>query len=146
MTMLIKNDPVLIPACAAVYAAAYREEPWNESIDPDALQTYLQSYCSRPGLHMYAFLQDNVPIGVALVSIIPSIDSDFARIEDFCIAPGHQRKGLGSRFMALICADLRAAGCDSVLLATQRNFPSHHFYIRNGFSPLDSSIQLYREI
>ena len=144
--MLMKNDPALIPACAAMYAAAYGEEPWNESLAPDALQAYLRCYCDRPGLHLYAFLQENLPVGVALISIIPSVGSDFARIEDFCIAPAHQRKGLGSRFMNLLCEDLRASGCDSVLLATQRDFPSHHFYIRNGFVPLDSSIQLYREI
>ena len=39
-----------------------------------------------------------------------------------------------------------ARGCDSVLLATQRGFPSHHFYMHCGFAPLNSSVQLYREI
>jgi len=146
MIMLIKDAPSLLDACAALYASAYGEAPWNESFDPDALKAYLRSYIERPGLHMYALLHASAPIGVALCSIIPCIGGDFARIEDFCIAPAHQHKGLGSRFMALLCDDLRACGCDSVLLATQRDLPAHRFYLKNGFAPLDSSIQLYREI
>lgn len=144
--MLIKDDLSLLDAYADLYAAAYGEAPWNESFDPDALKTYLRQYVDRPGLHMYAFLHNHAPVGLALCCIVPYIGSDFARIEDFCIAPAHHRKGLGSRFMALLCDDLRASGCDSVLLATQRNFPAHRFYIKNGFRPLDSSVYLFREL
>lgn len=144
--MLMKNDPDLLDAACGIYSAAYGETPWNEAFDPAALKDYLRAYIERDGLIMYVFFDENTPCGTALCSIIPAIGSDFARIEDFCIAPTHQRKGVGSRFMAMLCADLRAAGCDSVLLATQRDYASHRFYLKNGFSPLDSSVQLFREI
>ena len=146
MTMLLKDYLALLPACAGVYAAAYAEEPWGETFDPDALQAYLRRFAEADDLSLYIYLHENEPIGIALVSIVPCIGSDFARIEDFCIAPAFQRKGMGSRFMSLLCGDLRARGCDSVLLATQQNFPSHHFYMHCGFVPLNSSVQLYREI
>lgn len=146
MIMLIKDDLSLLNACADLYAESYGEAPWNESFDPDALKAYLRQYVNRPGLHMYVLLRENAPVGIALCCIVPYIGSDFARIEDFCIAPSYQREGLGSRFMALLCDDLRASGCDSMLLATQRNYPSHHFYIKNGFRSLNSSVHLFREL
>lgn len=143
--MLIKDDTTHLAACAELYAAAYAGEPWNETLEPEAVQRYLQCYIDRPGLHMYCLLHDGVPAGVALCGIVPAIGSDFARIEDFCIALQYQRLGLGQRFMQLLFDDLRACGCDSALLATQRDFPSHRFYLKNGFAALDTSVQLFRE-
>ena len=145
MKMLWKDDLALIDACAAVYTAAYSQPPWNENLRADQTAAYLRRYAERSGLHMYALMCEGAPAGVALCSIVPCIGGDFARIEDFCIAPDRQRMGLGTHFMHLICADLRARGCDSALLATQRDYPSHRFYLKNGFVPLDASVQLYRE-
>ena len=36
-------------------------------------------------------------------------------------------------------------GCDSVVLGTQKDFPSHHFYLKNGFQEVQS-VLLYKEI
>lgn len=143
--MIRKDDLSLLNACADIYIEAYGQEPWNEALIANEVAAYMRSYAERDGLHMYALIRDNTPVGVALCSIIPCIGGDFARIEDFCIAPAHQHKGFGRRFMQLICDDLRAYGCDSALLATQRDYPAHRFYLKNGFMPLKASVQLYRE-
>ena len=145
MSMLAHNDRALISVCADLYAAAFAEDPWNESFDRAALEAYLAAYCDRAGLHFFACLQKNRPIGVALCSIIPSVEGDFARIEDFCIAPADQGRGFGSAFLDEVCAALKNLGCDSALLATQRDFPAHRFYAKNGFVPLDTSVQLFRQ-
>ena len=143
--MLIHNDPALLPACADIYAAAYAEDPWNETFDRCELETCLRAYIERSGLHLFVWLHDGAPAGLALCSIIPAVGSDFARIEDFCITPALQKRGLGSRLMTELCRALRDMGCDSALLATQKGFPAQHFYEKNGFVPLDTSVQLYRE-
>lgn len=143
--MLVKNDLNLLPAAAEIYRAAYGEEPWNEAFDSAALTAYLRAYAVRDGLIFCLWLEDSVPAGLALCSVIPFVGGDFARIEDFCIAPQFQRRGVGSRFIDALCADLLASGCDSALLATQKSFPAEAFYRKNGFTPLDSSVQLFRQ-
>ena len=54
-------------------------------------------------------------------------------IEDFCIAPKWQRKGLGGAFLAEIQRQAAPLGCDSALLATQPDVPAHGFYLKHGF-------------
>jgi GNAT superfamily N-acetyltransferase len=51
---------------------------------------------------------------------MPCVGSDYARIEDFCIAPDHQGRGLGGLFLSLAFNEFAAAGYDSALLGTQK--------------------------
>lgn len=83
--------------------------------------------------------------GVALGFIVPSVSAPYLRLEDICINTTEQRKGYGSAFMELLENEAVKMGCDSVVLGTQKNFTSHHFYLKNGFQEVQS-VLLYKEI
>ena len=51
----------------------------------------------------------------------------------------------GSRFMELLLKEVAKKGCDSVLLGTQKGYPSHQFYLKNGFEEIES-VLLYKEV
>ena len=36
-------------------------------------------------------------------------------------------------------------GCDSVLLGTQKGYPSHRFYLKNGFEEIEDAVLLFYE-
>ena len=138
-----KSDDV--PACAKVYINAYKAEPWNEAYEISEIEKYISSYLKSDTKVCYALMDDNVIKGVALGFIVPSVFAPYLRLEDICINTTEQRKGYGSTFMKLLeCAAIKH-GCDSVVLGTQTDFPSHHFYLKNGFQEVES-VLLYKDI
>ena len=98
-----------------------------------------------PAMRCYVLMDDAEIVGMALTVTVPSIGAPFLRIEDFCIGADYQRKGFGSAFLGLLAGQAREMGCDSILLGTQRGFPSHRFYLKNGFEEIES-VLLYRGI
>ena len=134
-----------IQACAKVYASAYNIEPWNERYDILEVEKYISSYLNSDTKRCFVLVEDDVIKGVALGLIVPSISGPYFRLEDFCIDASEHRNGFGSVFMELLIKEVAKYGCDSVLLGTQKEYPSHQFYIKNGFQEVES-ILLYKGI
>ena len=134
-----------IASCAEVYLSAYRSKPWNETFDKTTIENYILSYCHSDTMKCFAAAIDHTIIGIALALLVPSIHTPYLRIEDFCIELESQRKGYGTLFIHSFLKEAKKLGCDSVLLNTQRNFPSHKFYLKNGFSEIES-VLLYSKI
>lgn len=135
-----------IGECAAMYAAAYGAAPWCEQYDEETLKDYFARFVAKDAMHGYVLLHENEVVGLALCSMIPSIGQDFLRIEDFCIKPERQKQGLGSAFIDLLCKEAASLGADCVLLNTEREFPSHAFYVKNGFTEVGGSVMLVRDL
>lgn len=134
-----------VSKCSEVYKNAYSQEPWNEKYSIDDLSTYIADFLDSKTKCAYSLLLENEIVGVALGLIIPYIGSPYFRLEDICINPKYQKMGYGKRFLELIANNLVQRKCDSMLLSTQRGYPSHKFYIKNGFKEIDS-VLLYREL
>ncbi|MBQ6579343.1 MAG: GNAT family N-acetyltransferase [Oscillospiraceae bacterium] len=134
-----------ISSCAEVYISAYGAEPWNEKYDKQSVEKYISDYLGSKTKQCFAARENGKIIGIALGIIVPSINIPFLRIEDFCISAEEQGKGFGTEFIKLVFEKSKELGCDSVLLGTLRDFPSHKFYLKIGFSEVDS-VLLYKEL
>lgn len=134
-----------VSKCAEVYQNAYSQEPWNEKYSVDDLSIYIANFLESNTKCAYSLLIEDEIIGLALGLIIPCVGSQYFRIEDICIDPKYQKMGYGKKFLELIANSLLSRKCDSILLGTQRGYPSHEFYIRNEFREIDS-VLLYREL
>lgn len=134
-----------IPACAKVYINAYKAEPWNEDYESTEVEKYISNFLDSDTKVCYVLLDGDVIKGVALGLIVPSISGPYLRLEDICIDSTEQRKGYGSAFMELLSNKAEKLGCDSVLLGTQKDFPSHRFYLKNGFQEVET-VLLYKDI
>lgn len=145
MTYITKNEIESIDACAKVYIEAYGEEPWQEAYEHFVIKSYIEKFIKTETRYCFALKKEGVVVGVALCVKMPGTESDYLRIEDFCVTPKKQRSGLGSMFLQLIGEQLEALGCDSILLGTQKDFPSHRFYVKNGFKEMADSVLLYYE-
>lgn len=132
-------------ACAKVYVNAYQTEPWNEEYEISEVEKYISSYLNSDTKVCFALQDGDVIKGVALGFIVPSISNSYLRLEDICIDATEQRKGYGSVFMELLSIEAAKLGCDSIILGTQKDFPSHHFYLKNGFREVES-VLLYKDI
>ncbi len=134
-----------IASCAEVYISAYGAEPWNEKYERESVEKYISDYLGSRTKQCFAAKENGKIIGIALGMIVPSTDSPFLRIEDFCVSAEEQGRGYGKEIMRLISEKAKESGYDSVLLATLRDFPSHRFYLKNGFSEVNS-VLLYKEL
>ena len=140
-----KIDTESVEMCADLYQNAYKNEPWNEEYSVDEITDYLFRFVDSETKRAYMLVLNDEIIGIALGLIVPCIDSDYFRLEDICLSPKYQRKGFGSQFIKLISDCVSSENCDSVLLGTQRGYPAHQFYLKNGSQEIDS-VLLYREI
>lgn len=140
-----KIDEAAAKKCVEIYINTYSKAPWNEEYSVADVESYISDFLNSDTKCAYALVVGENIIGVALGLIIPSIGSRYFRLEDICIDSEYQRMGYGRKFIELMVNSLRLEGCDSILLGTQRGYPSHKFYLKNEFREIDS-VLLYREI
>lgn len=145
MITISRDEEKHIDACVEVYRRAFKEKPWEEDYEFAAVKKYIEKFMKDESRCCFILKEDEGVIGLALGVIMPSIDADYLRIEDFCVAPEKQKSGMGSGFIQLISQQLEALECDSILLGTQRDYPAHKFYVKNGFREIESSVLLYYE-
>ena len=134
-----------VRACAKVYIEAYKAEPWREAYEAAEVENYIANYLHSDTKQCFVLIENEEVKCVALGFLVPSISGPYFRIEDFCVDASVQRKGYGSQFMELLLKEVAKLGCDSVLLGTQKDYPSHHFYLKNGFEEVES-VLLYKEV
>lgn len=131
--------------CAEVYASAYSVSPWYENYEIKDIENYLAGFLHSDTKRCFVVKKNEQVVGIALCLVIPGIGMPYLRIEDFCIRAEEQRCGIGSQFMELIIEEAKKMECDSVILGTQKDFPSHRFYLAKGFREIES-VLLYREV
>ena len=140
-----KMDTESIEICANIYKNSYKNEPWNEEYSIIEITDYLSRFLNFETKRAYVLVLDGKIIGIALGLIVPCVGSDYFRLEDICLSPEYQGKGLGSQFVKLIAKCILSDNCDSILLGTQRGCPAHCFYLKNDFQEIDS-VLLYKKI
>lgn len=140
---IINKD--MVKRSAEIYVSTYGKAPWNEEHDVDDVEKYIIGFLDSDTKCSYALVTGEDILGIALGMIVPCIGSHYFRLEDICVDSKYQRKGYGRKFIELMADSLRMKDCDSILLGTQRGYPSHKFYLQNEFKEVDS-VLLYREI
>lgn len=133
-----------IEMCIETYRLAYGAEPWREEYTEAEVRKYLTEFMEAGSTHCYVQTENGNICGLALTILIPGIGAPYLRIEDFCIAAEYHRMGLGSWFLQELTEKARKMECDSLLLGTQRGFPAHRFYLKNGLQEIES-VLMYRE-
>ena len=139
-------DESCVNVCADIYVRAFRAEPWNEEYETDAVRAYLNEYLLGENLFFLALRENGEVRAFSLGVKLPAVDGPYLRVEEFCVSPDAQRRGLGAYLMDGVCAEARKRGCDGVLLGTQKDVPAYGFYLKNGFVEIDKAALLYRAV
>lgn len=135
-----------IDSCAKICVDAYSKEPWNEHHDLDKMKSFLTKFTSNHIYVGWVICKGNQIIGFTIGIIVPSTGDDYFRIEDICISPDMQGKGIGKEFINRLAHKLKQKNIDSIILNTIKEFPAYNFYLTNGFVEIESSSTMILEI
>lgn len=132
---------------AEVFRKAFENDPWNNDwSDEEQLMKYIEDIaCSFNSLN-YGIIIDGKLAAFSAGSVRHWWEGTNYNIEELCVLPEFQGKGIGSRFMALIEEDIGNRGIKGIFLQTDNDMPSYRFYLKNGFSELNAHVSFYKSI
>ena len=144
---LTVRDEASLPLIAALYKEAFGNEPWNDNWDDEIqLREYIRDIsCSFNSLNYGLFIGGKLA-AVSIGSIRHWWEGTNYNIEEFCVSPKLQSRGIGTRFMKMIEADISARGLAGIFLQTDSDKPAYGFYLKNGFNELDRHVSLFKKL
>ena len=140
-------DETYLPQIAELYKNAFAGEPWNDDwSDEKQLAEYIKEISSSYNALNYGLIIDGRLAAVSIGEIRHWWSGTEYKIEEFCVTPDIQRKGIGTRFLDMIENDIRKRGLDGIFLETDNDKPSYRFYRKNGFEELSAHVSFYKHI
>lgn len=131
-------------ACVELFLETFSQPPWNDAYSREQVTAFFDRYFADSYFLGYVLLEEGRLAGLCLGAKKPWLEGMEYYIDQFCIHPRRQGKGLGSRFLRLVEEDARRLGLNGLLLMTERGYPSYGFYRRNGFSELGDTVLLVK--
>ena len=122
-----------LDGCAALYAAVFASEPWDEPWTAEASRERLAEIYHSPGFEGCVCTVDGEPVGLALGNRVRRATGRGFLLHELCVKAGMQGAGLGGRLLARLEDRLRASGVGSVFLVTGHGIPAKGFYEKNGY-------------
>ena len=144
---IIELNSSHLPQMAELFKSAFAGEPWNDDwSDSTQLMEYIKDISGARNALNFGLLIDGKLTAISIGSLRHWWEGTNYNIEEFCVAPEHQGKGAGSRFMELIEQEARKRGAAGIFLQTDNDKPSYRFYLKNGFNELGAHVSLFKPI
>ena len=117
--------------------------PWRETDDswPRRREKYL-GFLAQPDAFVLVAEDGGRPVAYALVTVSGSADDTndtgdrWAELQTLSVLPRFRVRGLGTRMLEAVYAELRPLGVRTMSIGVARgNDDALHFYARHGFTP-----------
>ncbi len=147
MEEFIVLDESYLYSMALLYRSAFKGEPWNDDWSDDKqLELYVKEISGAYNALNYGLLIDGELVAMSVGMIRHWWEGTNYNIEELCVSPELQGKGIGSRFMKMIEDDINKRGLCGIFLQTDSDKPSYRFYKKNGFRELDKHVSFYKKL
>ena len=140
-------DESYLNEMAKLYQSAFISEPWNDNwSDIKQLNLYIRDLACNPNSLNYGLFIDEKLEAVSIGMIKHWWEGTNYNIEELCVNPKLQGKGIGSKFLNMIEIDIKKRGLAGIFLQTDLDKPSYKFYKKNGFDELDKHVSFYIKV
>jgi ribosomal protein S18 acetylase RimI-like enzyme len=130
--MLRRFEEADLEPCVGLFCSTFAQPPWNEAWKPEVVRARLDQIVHTP--HFFgAVIGENALQGFALGFSEPWHEGTHYYLKEMCIAHAHQRKGLGTKLMDFLSAELRERDTRRIYLLTAKGDLSESFYAKAGF-------------
>lgn len=130
-------DLSMLKECIDLYIDVFSKEPWFEENNLEEVERYFLNFYESNKFIGYVIKKEEKIIGVSIGFLKPWIKGEEYYIDQYYIDFNYQGVGIGSFFMKEIRKNLAERGVHAIILATEKQFPSFRFYIKNGFTNLE---------
>ena len=140
-------DTELEAAVSLLRAFLGSDEHYRDSADaygdrgPEAVRQALRLFLLRPELgFVWLALDTNTVIGCCVVcfAISTSAGAIVAKLDDVCVLPGREGRGIGTALLDSLKAELRSRGVQRIDTSCHLdNRRARDFYVRLGFRSLN---------
>lgn len=146
MELVIKQfDEKYIEECIKMFIETFKEAPWNENWKYKDAKDRIISLTNFAYNESFILFDNDKVIGLAIGHYLHFPTNTTYRVEDFSISKDYKGKGIGTIFMNEISKIVKK-NANTISLETNRGFPSHHFYLKNGFEDAKTSVLLYKTL
>ena len=133
-----------IGACSDLFCKVFSAPPWNENISLEEARRYFENCFSLASFRGFVAESGGRIVGLAAGFLKPWRKGMEFYLDEFCVAPSFQGKGVGSSLLDEIRTRLAEESVFGAMLNTERAYPAYSFYLKNGFSDAGLSV-LVRE-
>ncbi len=120
--------------CSELYAATFREPPWNEGWNMEDAYERISSYLSHPKSVAIKVSANEQICGFVFGKIQQWNSYTSYDLEEMCVSKAFHRKGIGKALIAELEASLMEKGVSKIYLVTQRASIPSYFYSSLAFS------------
>lgn len=140
---IVEFVPSMIEECTDLFIKVFTQEPWNDHWESrEDARKYLESHYHFNSFLGYVAVLDNRIIGASFGFIKPWQKGLEYYINEFFIDDDLQGKGIGTRLIDQIKAEIKAKNMNAIILTTQKAFPAYRFYVKNGFKEIEGEVFL----
>lgn len=130
-----------------LYKSAFSVSPWNDNwSDSKQLNLYIKDLACNCNSLNYGLIIDGKLEAVSIGSVRHWWEGTNYNIDELCVSPSMQSKGIGSRFLNMIEMDASKKGISGIFLQTDSNMPSYNFYKKNNYEELDKHVSFFKKI
>lgn len=142
---IVKLEKDKLDACVDLFIETFSKAPWNDVYESrNQVVTFFENHMDNNYFVGYVGIIDDDVVALSVGMKKPWINGMEYYIDEFCVSTKWQGQGIGSVFISLIEADIKAQGMNGMMLNTEKNYPSRTFYEKNGFSVIEDLIILVK--
>ncbi|SDM80868.1 GNAT family N-acetyltransferase [Acetanaerobacterium elongatum] len=140
----ITNDE--LQTCAELLMRTYNCPPWNDRWTAESALRYVSEFFGFPRFFGFAAFEGDELVGAMFCREHTWYTNDELYVDEFFIAPEHQRKGYGAAMLKYAEDYIKSKGLAGFTLLTNRYMPAPRFYEKNGFTTAEHVMFMYKEV
>ena len=124
-----------VDAVTAVYVACFNAPPWNDGWSFEGARERLQGYMETRFFRGAIAVADGAVVGLLVGQKERWVRSYHFLIQEMCVLPEQQRKGIGKALLSHVSEELGREGTEKMFLITGPDTPAAAFYAAHRFYP-----------
>lgn len=143
LTVLDRSN---LGACAHLFRRVFSAAPWFDRYEYEGqVEDFLSRYLELDTALTAVVMEEEKPVALCVGTLVPWIRGWEYLIDEFCVAPEIQGRGVGGWLLEQAAELVRKRGANALLLSTQREYPAYRFYLQHSFLPINTEL-LGREL
>lgn len=134
-------------AVTRLFRDVFTKEPWNDDwSDRKQLDAYIEDLTGQNNSLTLGCFERGRLAGLSMGHVKHWHTGTEYLIDEFCVDPSSQGRGVGTEFLRLIENYLKERGIHHIFLLTDRTVPAYDFYRKMGFTELKDSVSFVKTL